>query len=129
MKKYEDVIRAYLKERKWDNLRPADIAKSISIEAAELLEIFQWTNKSLEEVKNDKETLEKIKKELADVFNYCFDMSVLLEFDTEKILTDKLNKVKEKYPAHLFENRDANTDAGSEDVYWKIKKEHRAKSD
>jgi dCTP diphosphatase len=127
VKKYEQYIKEYLLERGWDNLRPADVAKSISIEAAELLELFQWTNQSLEEVKKDKEKVEMIKKELADVFNYCFDMSVLMEFDTEKILRDKIEKVKKKYPAHLFKNRNKGVDAGSEDIYWKIKKEHRMK--
>lgn len=129
MKKYEKYIKEYLKERGWDNLRPADVAKSISIEAAELLELFQWTNQSLAEVKKDKEKVAMIKKELADVFNYCFDLSVLMEFDTEKILRDKIEKVKKKYPAHLFKNRPQHTDAGSEDIYWKIKKEHRMKGE
>ncbi len=129
MKDYENLIREYLKERKWDNLRPADLAKSISIEAAELLELFQWTNQSLEEVKQDTEKAEAIKKELADVLTYCFDMSVLLGFDTEQILRDKLEKIKQKYPAHLFKDRDDTVDAGSEDIYWKIKKEHRMKGE
>jgi len=129
MKRYEDEIRTYLKERNWDNLRPGDIAKSISIEAAELLELFQWTNQSLEEVKADKEQVEKIQKELADVLTYCLDMSVLLELDTGKIILDKLEKVKQKYPAHLFQNRDNNVDYGADDVYWKIKKEHRQKGE
>ena len=70
MKKYEKHVRKYLEERDWDKLRPADLAKSISIEAAELLELFQWTNQSLAEVKKDKEKLEKIKHELADVLNF-----------------------------------------------------------
>lgn len=61
MQDLEQRIRAYLEERGWDNLRPADVAKSISIEAAELLELFQWTNQSLAEVKNDKEKCEAIK--------------------------------------------------------------------
>lgn len=129
MKKYEKEIKNYLTERSWDNLRPGDIAKSISIEASELLEHFQWSNQTLEEVKADKEKVEQIKKELADVLMYCFDMSVLLGFDTGKILLDKLEKVKEKYPAHLFKNRDKKVDAGSEDIYWKIKKEHRKKGE
>lgn len=129
MKEYEKYIKKYLKERGWDNLRPADIAKSISIESAELLEIFQWNNNTLAEVKKDKEKMEMIKKELADVFNYCFDMSVLLGFDTEKILRDKIEKVKKKYPAHLFNKKNNNVDPGSEDIYWKIKKEHRMKGE
>ncbi|MEI6296711.1 MAG: MazG-like family protein [bacterium] len=127
MKKYESEIRKYLEERSWDNLRPVDLAKSISIESAELLELFQWTNQSLDEVKKDSVKMEQIKKELADVLTYCFDMSVLLGFDTGKILLDKLEKVKQKYPAHLFKNRDKKVDAGSEEIYWKIKKEHRKK--
>ena len=120
MKKYEKHIEKYLKERSWDNLRPADIAKSISIEAAELLELFQWSNKSLAEVKKDKEKIELIKKELADVLIYCFEMSILLGLDTGKILLDKVEKAKEKYPAHLFKNKRINGK-----IYWKIKKEHR----
>lgn len=129
MKKYEKHIRQYLEDRNWHNLRPADIAKSISIESAELLELFQWTNQSLDEVKKDKEKMEQIKKELADVLTYCFDMSVLLGFDTGKILLDKLEKVKLKYPAHLFKDRENEVDAGSEEIYWKIKKEHRMKGE
>lgn len=128
MEKYEKEINKYLKERSWDNLRPGDIAKSISIESAELLELFQWTNKTLDEVKKDKEKLKLIKQELADVLMYCFDMSVLLEFDTGKILLEKLKQVKKKYPSHLFKNRDASVDAGSEAIYWKIKRDHRRKS-
>lgn len=129
MKKYEKYVKKCLKERGWDDLRPCDLAKSISIEAAELLELFQWTNQSLSEVKKDKEKMEMIKKELADVMNYCFDMSVLLDFNTEKILLEKLKKVKRKYPVHLFKNRPKHVDAGSERIYWKIKKEHRLKGE
>lgn len=129
MKKYEKRIKKYLKERGWDDLRPADIAKSISIESAELLELFQWTNQSLKDVKRDKAKTEMIKKELADVMTYCFDMSVLMGFDTEKILIEKLEKVKKKYPAHLFKKRKKGVDAGSEEIYWQIKKEHRMKGE
>lgn len=129
MKEQEAAIREYLIERGWDQLRPGDLAKSISIEAAELLELFQWTNPSLEEVRADSEKLEGIKKELADVLIYCLDMSVLLGLDTGDIITKKLEKAKEKYPAHLFKDRDDGKDAGSEDVYWQIKKESRMRGE
>jgi NTP pyrophosphatase (non-canonical NTP hydrolase) len=129
MKEQEDAIREYLAERGWDQLRPSDLAKSISIEAAELLELFQWTNQTLAEVKSDAEKMEAIKKELADVLIYCLDMSVLLEFDTADIVMKKLEKAKQKYPAHLFKDQDKNKDAGSEDIYWQIKKEHRMKGE
>lgn len=129
MKKYENEIRQYLEERNWHNLRPGDLAKSIAIESAELLELFQWTNQSLVEVKKDKEKMEHIKQELADVLTYCLDMSVLLELDTGQIILDKLEKTKLKYPAHLFKGRDEEIEAGSEEIYWKIKKEHRMKGE
>jgi NTP pyrophosphatase (non-canonical NTP hydrolase) len=127
MKKYEGEIRQYLEERNWHNLRPGDIAKSIVIGSAELLELFQWTNQSLQEVKKDKEKMEQIKKELADVLTYCLDMSVLLELDTGQIILNKLEKVKLKYPVHLFKDRNEEVEAGSEEIYWKIKKEYRMK--
>ena len=129
MKELEDEVRHYLEERKWHKLRPSDLAKSISIEAAELLELFQWTNQSLDDVKADTEKVTQISKELADVLIYCIDMAVLLDIDTSAIIREKLDKIRKKYPAHLFENRDADKDAGSEEIYWKIKKEHRMKGE
>lgn len=99
MKDIENEIRKYLKERNWDTLHPSDIAKSICIESAELLEHFQWSDVTIEEVKQDTEKLEEIKKELADVFIYALDMAVLLDLDTEKIIKEKLDLVKKKYPA------------------------------
>jgi len=129
MKEHEDAIREYLVERGWDQLRPGDLAKSISIESAELLELFQWTNPSLAEVKANPQKLEAIKKELADVLIYCLDMSVLLGLDTGDIVMKKLEKVREKYPADLFKNRDEDQEAGSEEKYWQIKKESRMKGE
>lgn len=125
MKDFEQKIREYLEERGWDELRPADVAKSIMIEGAELLEVFQWDNLSLSEVKAHSQKMEAIKKELADVMLYCFDMAVLLEMDTEKILTEKLEKVKAKYPPHLFNKATKRGDPGTEEAYWKIKDQYR----
>ena len=56
MKKYEKAIKLYLVERGWDELSPADLAKSISIEASELFERFQWTNPTIAEVKKIKKS-------------------------------------------------------------------------
>jgi NTP pyrophosphatase (non-canonical NTP hydrolase) len=127
MKDLENEIREYLAERKWDKLRPGDLAKSVAIEAGELLELFQWDNPSLDEVRADPERLAEIRKELADVLLYCIDMAVLLDFDTAQIVKDKLAKAKQKYPAELFKDRADGTDAGTEDIYWQIKREHRQK--
>jgi hypothetical protein len=51
MKNIESAIHKFLVERGWDKLRPSDLAKSISIEAAELLEIFQWVSMDIEKTK------------------------------------------------------------------------------
>lgn len=126
MRKLEKDIKKHLKERKWDQLRPSDVAKSISIEAAELLELFQWESLTIAETKKDKEKFENLKKELADVFIYAIEMAVLLGLDSEKIIREKLAASKKKYPAHLFRNR-KKQEPGTEDVYWKIKKEYRTK--
>ena len=91
-----------------------------------MLELFQWTNDSLGKVKNNREKVELIKKELADVLIYCIDMSVILGFDTEKIIYDKLEKIKQKYPPELVKKR-STKDSPANDNYWKIKKEHRMK--
>lgn len=93
------------------------------IEGAELLEIFQWDNLSYEEIKADPVKMEKIRKELADVMVYCFDMSVILGIDTEDMLTAKLKKNAEKYPPHLFTKELENP--GTEDIYWEIKEKQR----
>ncbi len=128
MKNIESEIYKYLSERGWDELRPSDLAKSICIEAAELLEVFQWSSISIEEAKRDPKKMEEIKKELADVFIYAFDMAVLLGIDTEAIIREKLEQVKKKYPAELMRKKAKKESGSGEDSeYWKIKKAHRIK--
>lgn len=125
MKDLEREMFQYMKERNWHKLRPSDVAKSISIEAAELLEIFQWVSLTVAETKRDKEKMEKIKKELADVFIYCLEMSVTLGLDTKKIIRDKLEAAREKYPAALMRKHSNRDNPGSEKLYTKIKEEYR----
>ena len=123
MKELQNDIRTYLKERNWDQLRPGDVVKSISIEAAELLEHFQWENPELESFKKDSQQIEEVRNELADVFIYCLDLAVLLDIDAEEAIREKLEKVKKKYPAEMFQN--ISRDPGTEDIYKKIKQAHR----
>lgn len=125
MKDLEKKIQKHLKDRGWDNLRPVDISKSIMIEGAELLELFQWNNLSLDEILKDKERIEKIKGELADILIYSIEMAVLLKLDTEKIIKKKLVHVGKKYPAKLM--RAMKKDPKLENKYWEIKKEYRKK--
>ncbi len=78
------------KERDWDQFHSEDnLAKSISIEAGELLECFQWNNEY------DKEA---VCEELADVFTYCIMLAEKLKVKPEEIIRKKLEKTKKKYP-------------------------------
>src|SRR3989344_7534388 len=123
MKELEKKVYKFLKDRGWDHLRPADLTKSIIIEGAELLELFQWENVSLEEIKNNAEKIEEIKKELADVLIYAIEMSVLLNLNTEKIIIDKLKKVDKKYPAKLMRKKaKKGSGSGEDSEYWRIKR-------
>jgi NTP pyrophosphatase (non-canonical NTP hydrolase) len=123
MNDLKEKVKEYLVERGWDDLHPVDIAKSLVIESAELLEIFQWDS-TRSKTEMDPERLEKVKKELADVLIYCFDMGVILDLDMEKIVEDKLAKVKEKYPVHLFTKENV-LDEDTDKLYLNIKQSYR----
>lgn len=83
-------IKQFNEERDWDQFHsPENLAKSISIEAGELLECFQWNNNY------DKE---EVCEELADVFTYCIQMAMKLGVDPEEIILKKLDKTRKKYP-------------------------------
>ena len=90
MDKLKQAFREFNKERDWDQFHtPENLAKSISIEAGELLECFQWNNDY------DKEHL---CEELADVLSYCIMLADVIDVDIEEIVLSKLEKTKKKYP-------------------------------
>lgn len=94
----QETINEVLKfrdDRDWKQFHnPKDLAISISLEAAELLEVFQW---SAEDVRCEKK-IEKIKEELADVVNYCILMADACGLDLDEIVYEKVQRNKEKYP-------------------------------
>jgi NTP pyrophosphatase (non-canonical NTP hydrolase) len=126
MKNVSKKVQQYLRDRGWDKVPPGDLAKSISIEAAELLELFQWSNPSLKETLQDPEKVQEIKKELADIMIYCLDMSIHLRIDPEQMILEKLQHAEKKYPADLMRKR-MKDKSGSRDEYLRIKKEYRRK--
>jgi dCTP diphosphatase len=84
-------------ERDWKQFHtPENLAKSISIEAAELLENFQWER----DFKKD-----RVQEELADVMMYCVLMADVLEVDLKEIMKHKLEKNKMKYPVSKAKGR------------------------
>ena len=90
----EETIKRILKftvDRDWDQFHsPANLAKSISIEANELLECFQWSDTDYD--------INEVKEELADVIVYCIDMLDKLKLDADEIINAKMDKNEAKYP-------------------------------
>ena len=83
-------IQKFNSDRDWDQFHsPENLAKSISIEAAELLECFQWDNNY---------DLQAVSEEMADVFTYLLDLSEKLGVDLIDITDKKMDKNIEKYP-------------------------------
>ena len=84
-------IDKFNKDRDWDQFHtPSNLSKSISIEANELLECFQWSDTNY--------NIEEVKEELADVMNYCIQLSLVLNVDIIDIVNDKMDKTELKYP-------------------------------
>ena len=82
-------------DREWKQFHnPKDLAISISLEASELLEVFQWSGADT----SSKNKIEKIKEELADVVNYCILMADACGLDLDEIVQAKIEKNNEKYP-------------------------------
>ena len=124
MKDLEKKINKFLKERGWDKLQPGDVAKSIMIEGAELLEWFQWGSPTLVEMNMDETKKRGIKEELADVFIYALELAVLLKFDAAQIIEEKLLAASRKYPAQLM-RQDIDPNTGVSRNYRLIKLKHR----
>lgn len=82
-------------DRDWRQFHnPKDLAISISLEAAELLEIFQWSGSDT----SDENKLDKIREELADVLSYCVLMADVCGLDLDEIVTEKVKLNAKKYP-------------------------------
>ena len=84
-------IKRFPQDRDWDQFHtPANLAKSISIEASELLECFQWSDTDFNR--------EHVCDELADVLNYCIQMADKLGVDLNQIINSKIDQNEKKYP-------------------------------
>ena len=98
-----DRIRKFTEDRDWDQFHtPANLAKSISIEANELLECFQWSDENFD--------LEHVREELADVIVYCQDMLDKLGLDADEIVNAKMTKNEAKYPIEKSKSKSTKYD-------------------
>ena len=101
--KIKQTMREFAKERDWEQFHsPKNIATALSVETAELLEIFQWMpeNDSREIMKNGDQA-KKVREEMADIFYYLIRLSDILEIDLEKEFEHKMTINREKYPVSL----------------------------
>ena len=89
-KETEQTLAAFAAERDWDRFHtPENLAKSISIEAAELLELYQW--------RSDPEP-QRVREELADVLTYCLALCRRIGADPDQLILEKLELTRKKYP-------------------------------
>lgn len=105
MEELTTKIRQFAEERDWLQFNtPENLAKSISIEAGELLECFQWNNNY---------NKEELKYEIADVINYCILLCSQIGVDPKEIVLEKLEISAKKYPVEIAK--------GKSDKYTKLK--------
>ena len=97
-----ELLKAFVAERDWEQFHtPENLAKSIVIEAAELLECFQWHSKA--------DTAE-IQSELADVMTYCLLLAERIGVEPRRIILDKLESTRLKYPVEQARGRSTKYD-------------------
>lgn len=100
--KVTDDLRAFVAERDWAQFHsPENLAKSVAIEAGELLECYQWGA----EADNI-----HVQDELADVLTYCLLLADRLDLDPDEIVLAKLERTREKYPIDKARGRSAKYD-------------------
>jgi len=97
-----EQLREFVAEREWSQFHSSEnLAKSVSIEAAELLELFQWDSDV---------DAGRLRDEIADVLTYCYLLADKHGFDPEEMILQKLETNKKKYPADKARGRSAKYD-------------------
>lgn len=110
----KNLIAEFRDERGWkDEHSPKNLSMSIAIEAAELMEHFQWDTYR-------QENKQEIADELADVLSYCFNLADILDIDVATTFRDKLDRARKKYPVEKFNPNNKNVGA-----YYAAKKAYR----
>ncbi len=99
-----DLVEAFVAERNWQPFHdPKNLSASIAIEAAELMEHFQWLRTDeLAAVKDDAAAMNDIREELADVLAYTVSFAKTMNIDLSSALADKMKKNAKKYPTAAY---------------------------
>jgi NTP pyrophosphatase (non-canonical NTP hydrolase) len=103
----KELVARFVAERKWEPFHdPKNLSVSIAIEAAELMEHFQWLRTDqLAAVPNDAKVMSEIRDEVADIAAYLLSFATRLEIDLASALEEKMKKNALKYPADQFTGR------------------------
>ena len=110
-----DKVLKFRDDRNWRQFHtPKDLALSLTLEAAELLEVFQWSGTDLQCTHKKA----KIEEELADVVSYCILMADVCHLDLDEIVRKKMDRNAEKYPVELA--------YGSSAKYTELKQDSRS---
>lgn len=101
------LVQRFVADRQWEPFHDAkNLSTSIAIEAAELMEHFQWLRSDqLDSVCGDPEKMQQIAEELADILAYVLSFAHRMAIDLSTALTDKMQKNAVKYPAERFRGR------------------------
>ncbi len=101
------LVEGFVSEREWEPFHDAkNLSASIAIEAAELMEHFQWVrSEDLGAIREDSEKMAEIREEVADVAAYLLSFSHWMGIDLSSALEDKMKKNALKYPVEKFKGR------------------------
>jgi len=105
LESFKKLMKAFVAERQWEKYHtPRNLAVSVSIEAAELLEHFQWltAEEALKKSKDDPQFRHAVGEELADVLMYLISLANFLELDVSQTVHAKMKRNREKYPIEKF---------------------------
>lgn len=103
LEKIKHYLDNFAKEREWEKYRtPKNLCMALSVEVAELVEIFQWmdTQESME-IKNNEKNIQRVKEELADIFSYLIQISSILDINLYQVFWEKTKLNEKKYPLNL----------------------------
>lgn len=116
LQELKDLVKRFEEQRGWEHHHnPKNVAISLCIEAAELMEHFQWDSYQ----KRDKQA---IADELADVFFNCLNFAISMDIDLASAFRSKFKRIEKKYPVELF-----NPNSDNPEDYFRIKSEYRQK--
>lgn len=99
LRKLQERFAEFKEERDWEKFhQPKNIAMALSVEAGELVELFQWKdNVPVQRIKDDEDLIDGVREELADIILYSLSMAQKLDIDLEEAVSDKLEQNRQRF--------------------------------